>query len=254
MLCYFVEVVCQQSFICVVEKLFVIQFIISKMFKNFEDELNCMLLICDGCKLLFIDIGCVVFECGQVILGEFSQLELELSDINYLYKGVLWFGILLMVGMLMVELISCFCQCYLGVELKIVEFGGLMVQQVVSNGEFDMVMIVLFVEEDSSFIILLLFNYLLCVLMLRIVEWEGKILFLLVELVLYLLVIYNEEFVFSQQLMWLFVEYDVKLCIVVCSGQWDFFVVMVQVGIGVVILLELICQCFDWQNFCWILL
>jgi DNA-binding transcriptional LysR family regulator len=45
-----------------------------------------------------------------------------------------------MVGMLMAEPISLFRQRYPGVELKIAEFGGLTVQQAVSNGELDLAM------------------------------------------------------------------------------------------------------------------
>ena len=100
---YFVEVVRQQSFTRAAEKLFVTQPTISKMLKNLEDELNCTLLIRDGRKLLLTDTGRVVFERGQAILGEFSQLESELSDINHLHKGVLRLGIPPMVGMLMAE-------------------------------------------------------------------------------------------------------------------------------------------------------
>ncbi|VTN17381.1 LysR family regulatory protein CidR [Klebsiella pneumoniae] len=171
---YFVEVVRQQSFTRAAEKLFVTQPTISKMLKNLEDELNCTLLIRDGRKLLLTDTGRVVFERGQAILGEFSQLESELSDINHLHKGVLRLGIPPMVGMLMAEPISRFRQRYPGVELKIAEFGGLTVQQAVSNGELDMAMTALPVEEDSSLTILPLFNHPLCVLTPRTAEWEGK--------------------------------------------------------------------------------
>ncbi len=52
-----------------------------------------------------------------------------------------------------------FRQRYPGVELKIAEFGGLTVQQAVSNGELDMAMTALPVEEDSSLTILPLFNH-----------------------------------------------------------------------------------------------
>ena len=235
---YFVEVVRQQSFTRAAEKLFVTQPTISKMLKNLEDELNCTLLIRDGRKLLLTDTGRVVFERGQAILGEFSQLESELSDINHLHKGVLRLGIPPMVGMLMAEPISRFRQRYPGVELKIAEFGGLTVQQAVSNGELDMAMTALPVEEDSSLTILPLFNHPLCVLTPRTAEWEGKTSL--------------EEFALSQQLMRLFAEHDVKPRIAVRSGQWDFLAAMVQAGIGVAILPEPICQRLDRQNFCWI--
>ena len=161
---YFVEVVRQQSFTRAAEKLFVTQPTISKMLKNLEDELNCTLVIRDGRRLRLTDTGRVVFERGQAILGEFHQLESELSDINHLHKGILRLGIPPMVGMLMAEPIGLFRQRYPGVELKIAEFGGLTVQQAVSNGELDLAMTALPVDEDSGLSTLPLFNHPLCVL------------------------------------------------------------------------------------------
>lgn len=170
---YFVEVVRQQSFTRAAEKLFVTQPTISKMLKNLEDELSCTLLIRDGRRLLLTDTGRVVFERGQAILGEFHQLESELSDINHLHKGVLRLGIPPMVGMLMAEPISHFRQRYAGVELKIAEFGGLTVQQAVSNGELDLAMTALPVDEASGLTTLSLFSHPLCVLTPRTAQWES---------------------------------------------------------------------------------
>ena len=76
---YFVEVVRQQSFTRAAEKLFVTQPTISKMLKNLEDELNCILLIRDGRRLLLTDTGRVVFERGLALLAEFRQLKLSLA-------------------------------------------------------------------------------------------------------------------------------------------------------------------------------
>ncbi|UNK77448.1 LysR family transcriptional regulator [Raoultella planticola] len=249
---YFVEVVRQQSFTRAAEKLFVTQPTISKMLKNLEDELNCTLLIRDGRRLLLTDTGRVVFERGQAILGEFHQLESELSDINHLHKGVLRLGIPPMVGMLMAEPIGLFRQRYPGVELKIAEFGGLTVQQAVSNGELDLAMTALPVDEGSGLSTLPLFNHPLCVLTPRNEEWESVQSLSPEALAAHPLVIYNEDFALSRQLMALFTCHDVKPRIAVRSGQWDFLAAMVQAGIGVAILPQPICERLDAQNFCWI--
>ena len=249
---YFVEVVRQQSFTRAAEKLFVTQPTISKMLKNLEDELNCTLLIRDGRRLLLTDTGRVVFERGQAILGEFHQLESELSDINHLHKGILRLGIPPMVGMLMAEPIGLFRQRYPGVELKIAEFGGLTVQQAVSNGELDLAMTALPVDEDSGLSTLPLFNHPLCVLTPRTEEWESVQSLSPEALAAHPLVIYNEDFALSRQLMALFTCHDVKPRIAVRSGQWDFLAAMVQAGIGVAILPQPICERLDAQNFCWI--
>lgn len=76
---YFVEVVRQQSFTRAAEKLFVTQPTISKMLKNLEDELNCILLIRDGRRLLLTDTGRVVFERGWLYWLSFGNWKLSLA-------------------------------------------------------------------------------------------------------------------------------------------------------------------------------
>lgn len=249
---YFVEVVRQQSFTHAAEKLFVTQPTISKMLKNLEDELNCTLLIRDGRKLLMTDTGQVVFERGLAILDEFRQLEAELSDINHLNKGVLRLGIPPMVGMLMAGPIGLFRQRYPGVELKISEFGGLTVQQAVMNGELDLAMTALPVEEESALATLPLFSHPLCVLVPRSGEWLAQTSVSPTQLAAHPLLIYNEDFALSRQLMQLFSRHDVKPRIAVRSGQWDFLAAMVQAGVGVAILPEPICRKLDEKTLRWL--
>lgn len=249
---YFVEVVRQQSFTRAAEKLYVTQPTISKMLKNLEDELNCTLLIRDGRKLLMTDTGQVVFERGLAILDEFRQLEAELSDINHLNKGVLRLGIPPMVGMLMAGPIGLFRQRYPGVELKISEFGGLTVQQAVMNGELDLAMTALPVEEESALTTLPLFSHPLCVLVPRSGEWLEQTSVSPTQLAAHPLLIYNEDFALSRQLMQLFARHDVKPRIAVRSGQWDFLAAMVQAGVGVAILPEPICRKLDEKTLRWL--
>ena len=249
---YFVEVVRQQSFTRAAEKLFVTQPTISKMLKNLEDELNCTLLIRDGRKLLMTDTGQVVFERGLAILDEFRQLEAELSDINHLNKGVLRLGIPPMVGMLMAGPIGLFRQRYPGVELKISEFGGLTVQQAVINGELDLAMTALPVEEESMLTTRPLFSHPLCVLVSRSGDWLDQTSVSPQQLAAHPLLIYNEDFALSRQLMQLFTRHDVKPRIAVRSGQWDFLAAMVQAGVGVAILPEPICRRLDAKTLLWL--
>jgi len=249
---YFVEVVRQQSFTRAAERLFVTQPTISKMLKNLEDELNCTLLIRDGRKLLLTDTGRVVYERGIAILAEFRQLETELGDINHLNKGVLRLGIPPMVGMLMAGPINLFSQRYPGVELKIAEFGGLTVQQAVSNGELDVAMTALPVEEESGLATLPLFSHAMCVLVPRSGSWLERDVVTPEELAEHPLLIYNEDFALSRQLMLLFQQHDVKPRIAVRSGQWDFLAAMVQAGVGIAILPEPVCQRLDKTTLRWL--
>ncbi|WP_297122518.1 LysR family transcriptional regulator [uncultured Enterobacter sp.] len=249
---YFVEVVRQQSFTRAAEKLFVTQPTISKMLKNLEDELNCTLLIRDGRKLLLTDTGRVVFERGLAILAEFRQLEAELGDINHLNKGLLRLGIPPMVGMMMAGPISLFRQRYPGVELKISEFGGLTVQQAVINGELDVAMTALPVEEESGLATLSLFSHPLCVLVPRSGDWMHIDSVKPEVLAEHPLLIYNEDFALSRQLMALFSQHNVKPRIAVRSGQWDFLAAMVEAGVGIAILPQPICERLDKNTLRWV--
>jgi DNA-binding transcriptional LysR family regulator len=202
--------------------------------------------------LLLTDTGQVVFERGLVILDEFRQLEAELTDINHLNKGQLRLGIPPMVGMMMAGPISLFRQRYPGVELKVSEFGGLTVQQAVMNGELDLAMTALPVEEESGLATLPLFSHPLCVLVPRSGEWLEQTSVSPEQLAAHPLLIYNEDFALSRQLMQLFNQHNVKPRIAVRSGQWDFLAAMVQAGVGVAILPEPICERLDAKTLRWL--
>lgn len=248
---YFVEVVRQQSFTRAAQNLYVTQPTISKMLRNLEEELNCTLLIRDGRRLLLTDTGRVVYDRGIAILAEFRQLEAELNDIHHLEKGTLRLGIPPMVGMLMAGPIGLYRQRYPGVELKISEFGGLTVQQAVINGELDLAMTAFPIEEEHRFSTLPLFNHPLCVLAPRAGEWVTRDYVEPKALAGHPLLIYNEDFALSRQLMQLFDTHEINPHIAVRSGQWDFLAAMVQAGVGIAILPEPICRKLDKTTLTW---
>jgi DNA-binding transcriptional LysR family regulator len=157
-----------------------------------------------------------------------------------------------MVGMLMAGPISLFRQRYPGVELKISEFGGLTVQQAVMNGDLDVAMTALPVEEESGLATLPLFSHPLCVLVPRSGQWTTCDSISPEALAEHPLLIYNEDFALSRQLLELFSQHHVKPRIAVRSGQWDFLAAMVQAGVGIAILPEPICEKLDKQTLRWI--
>lgn len=248
---YFVEVVRQQSFTRAAEKLFVTQPTISKMLRNLEQELDCTLLIRDGRRLILTETGQVVYHRGQQILTEFRQLNAELDDLRHLNTGVLRLGIPPMVGMLMAEPISQFRERYPGIALKIAEFGGLTVQQAVLNGELDLAMTALPVEDEANLATQRLFSHPLYVLAPRNTQWQARSSIDSVTLADYPLVIYNEDFALNRQLMRMFSQNGVKPQIAVRSGQWDFLAAMVEAGIGIAILPAPICARLNPQKLVW---
>lgn len=245
MLRYFVEVVQQQSFTRAAEKLFVTQPTISKMLRNLEDELGYTLLVRQGRKLVLTETGQAVFNHGMTILAEFRQLQKELQDINRLDKGSLRLGIPPTVGMLMAGLIRLYRQRYPGIELKISEFGGITVQQAVMSGDLDLAITILPLDDAQNFETLPLFRHPLCVVVPRTAEWMHREQVAPEELAVHPLLVYNDDFALTRQVMNLLESHHVTPQIAVRSGQWDFLAAMVQAGVGITILPEPVCQ---WLN------
>ena len=83
-------------------------------------------------------------------------------------------------------------------------------------------------------------------------EWLEQTSVSPTQLAAHPLLIYNEDFALSRQLMQLFARHDVKPRIAVRSGQWDFLAAMVQAGVGVAILPEPICRKLDEKTLRWL--
>ncbi|MDI9223280.1 LysR family transcriptional regulator [Pantoea sp. EA-12] len=249
---YFTEVVRQQSFTRAAEKLYVTQPTISKMLRQLEEELGCTLLLRDGRKLHLTDSGQAVYQRGLAILQEFHQLEAQIGDINELKTGELRLGIPPMVGMQIAGSISAFRRRYPGVQLKIVESGGLTVQQAVLNGGLDIALTALPVDTDLPLKTLELMRHPLCVLLPRNAQWLNRSSLGLAELAAHPLLILNEEFSLNRQLMKAFQRQRLTPQIAVRSAQWDFLAAMVQAEMGLAILPEPICQRLDKQSLLWL--
>lgn len=249
---YFVEVVRQQSFTRAAEALFVTQPTISKMLRQLEEELDCTLLLREGRRLHLTDSGQVVYQRGQMILQEFKQLELEIGDINQLKTGELRLGVPPMVGMQIAGSVSAFRQRYPGIRLKIVESGGLTVQEAVLSGALDLALTALPIDEQLPLNILMLMRHPLCVLVPHAAPWLERRSVSLAEVAQHPLLIFNEEFSLNRQLKQAFQREGLTPQIAVRSGQWDFLAAMVQAGMGVAILPEPICQRLDRQSLLWL--
>ncbi len=249
---YFIEVVRQQSFTRAAEALFVTQPTISKMLRQLEDELNCTLLLREGRRLHLTDSGQVVYQRGLMILQEFKQLELEIGDINQLKTGELRLGVPPMVGMQIAGSVSAFRQRYPGITLKIVESGGLTVQEAVLSGSLDLALTALPIDEQLPLNTLTLMRHPLCVLVPRAAPWLDRNSVSLAEVTQHPLLIFNEEFSLNRQLKQAFQREELTPQIAVRSGQWDFLAAMVQAGMGVAILPEPICQRLDRQLLLWL--
>ncbi len=125
-------------------------------------------------------------------------------------------------------------------------------QQAVIHGELDLALTALPADANLPLTSLPLFSHPLCVVVPRTEHWLARSRVAISELAQENILIYNEDFALYRQLIAAFQVEGFTPKIAVRSGQWDFLVAMVQVGIGIAILPEPICQRLDSNNLLWL--
>ncbi len=123
-------------------------------------------------------------------------------------------------------------------------------QQAVIHGELDLALTALPADANLPLTSLPLFSHPLCVVVPRTEYWLDRSRVAISELAQENILIYNEDFALYRQLIDAFQAEGFTPKIAVRSGQWDFLVAMVQVGIGIAILPEPICQRLDSNTCC----
>lgn len=122
----------------------------------------------------------------------------------------------------------------------------------VLNGDLDLAITAIPVEDEGALTVMPLFRHPLCVLVPRSGPWPGRTSVDPAELAEHPLLIYNEDFSLSRQLMQLFADSGFTPRIAVRSGQWDFLAAMVQGGVGIAVLPEPICRKLDQTTLMWL--
>lgn len=241
-LTYFLEVAKYKSMTKAAESLHISQPALSKMIKGLEEELDMTLIIRSNKTSELTDGGVIVVEYAQRILAQVNDMTTTLNDLTNLKKGSISIGLPPIIGSLYFPtIIAKFHKNHPNISLNITEYGAAKVVKGVEEGEFELGVAVLPVDED-------VFN------IYPIVEDEMKLLIhhehpLANRDLIYLHELKDEEFIFYHEdfalhdIMWKnFIREGFEPKILFKSSQWDFMSEMVGANLGVTILPESICN------------
>lgn len=146
---YFTEVVNRGSFSKAAEHLFLSQPNISKSIKDLEKELDAKLLTRTTRKIELTDTGKLLYQYGQRISQSIEHFYDELDDIKNSKKGNIKMGIFSTLGTeIFSELMAQFHKEYPFITVRFVEDGALYLKDTLLQGELDLVVMPLPIEDD----------------------------------------------------------------------------------------------------------
>lgn len=239
---YFLEIVKQKNITKASESLHISQPALSKMIKGLEEELGFPLIIRTNKTNDITDAGLIVMEYAQKIMLLIDEMSNTLNDMTNLSRGQIHIGIPPIIGSLFFpKVLAKFHQKYKNVHINITEYGAARVVKSVEEGEFELGVAVLPIEEQHFDVY-------------RIVEEEMKLLvhhdhrFASREIVeLHELkdedfIFYSEEFALHQIMRKECINQGFEPKILFKSSQWDFMSEMVAANLGISALPDSICN------------
>lgn len=239
---YFLEVGRKKSITKAADSLHISQPALSKMIKGLEDEIGLPLIIRSNKLNEITDAGLVVMEYAQKMSALMDEMNSTLNDMTNLKRGKIHIGLPPIIGSLFFpKVISKFHHQFPNVEINITEYGGARVVKSVEEGEFELGVAVLPIDEKEFDVY-------------PIVEEEMKLLVPvnhrfserdsveLIELKEEEFIFYNEEFALHGIMRNEFILAGFEPNILFKSSQWDFMTEMVSANLGVTILPETISQ------------
>ena len=247
-LTYFLEVAKQKSMTKAADTLHVSQPALSKMLKGLEEELGMTLIVRSNKASEVTDAGLIVMDYAKKVTGLLDEMSTTLSDMTHLKRGTIHIGLPPIIGSLFFpKVLAEFHLAYPNIKIKITEYGAAKVTKSVAEGELEIGVAVLPIDEED-------FN------LYPIVKEEMKLVIhhkhpLARRKTVRLKELKNEEFIFYSeefalhQIMWKqFINEGFEPKILFKSSQWDFMSEMVAANLGITILPESICNRIDNDN------
>lgn len=241
-LVYFLEAAKRKSFTKASEALHISQPALSKMIKSLEEELDMTLIVRSNKTSELTDGGLIVMAYAQKIISQLDEMTKTLNDLTSLNRGSISIGIPPIIGSLYFpSLMADFHKMYPNISINITEYGGAKVVKSVEEGEFELGVAVLPIDENE-------FN------IYPIVEDQMKLVIhhnhpLANRDPIQLRDLKDEEFIFYHEdfalhdIMWKnFIREGFEPKILFKSSQWDLMTEMVGANLGVTILPESICK------------
>lgn len=247
---YFLEVARTKSFTKAAQNLFITQPTISRMIKNLEEELEVILFERLGKGVELTDAGRIILFQAQNIVTSVQSLSADLADVMQLKKGELRIGLPPMIGAnYFPHVIGKFNKLYPKIIVKLWEYGAKKVEDHVANGNLDIGVTLLPVQEE----LFLWFPFVedeLKVVVHPTHHLASKSELSLLELAAEEFVLFNEDFLLHDRIINECVRAGFQPRVLYESSQWDFIGEMAAANLGVALLPGTICRRLDKQRVC----
>ncbi|CAH2717034.1 HTH-type transcriptional regulator CynR [Neobacillus rhizosphaerae] len=238
----FMEVAKQKSITKAAENMHLSQPALSKSIIALEEELGMTLIIRTNKTSDLTDTGKVVLEYAQKMNALQDEMKTTLNDMTNLTRGQINIGLPPFIGSLFFpRVMAKFHHAYPNIELNITEYGGARVVKSVEEGEFELGVAVLPLDEQQFDIY-------------PIVEEEMKLLVYknhrlasrkeveIEDLTDEEFIFYHDEFALNQMMRDHFIAAGFEPKILFKSSQWDLMSEMVAANLGITILPQSICN------------
>lgn len=238
----FVEVAKHKSITKAAESMHISQPALSQAIMALEEELGMILIIRTNKTSDLTDAGKVVLEYALKMNVLQDEMKRTLNDMTNLTRGQLNIGLPPFIGSLFFpKVMAKFHHAYPNIELNITEYGGARVVKSIEEGEFELGVAVLPIDEQQFHVY-------------PIVEEEMKLLVYkhhrlasrsevdLKELMDEEFIFYHEEFALNKIMRNYFIAAGFMPKILFKSSQWDLMTEMVSENLGITILPKSICN------------
>ena len=244
-LTYFIEVAHHLSFTKAAQSLHITQPSISKMIKLLEEELDVILFHRSAKQIQLTDAGKALMHQAEQIVNSFQNLTSELSDVINVKRGSITIGLPPMVGAkFFSKIISDFTMNYPRITLTLLEVGSQEVQVGIEQGNLDMGIVMLPVDEnifETSSII----NEPLMLIVHPDHSLAKQSLIELHQLKEEKFIFFRESFTLHNLIIKRCIQSGFTPTIVFKSSHWDFIAEMVAINFGIALLPKTICQDLD---------
>lgn len=238
----FIEVAKYKSITKAAENMHISQPALSKSIMALENELGMTLIIRTNKTSDITDAGKVVLEYALRMTVLVDEMKTTLIDMTNLSRGQINIGLPPFNGSLFFpRVIAKFHHTFPNIELNITEYGGARVVKSVEEGEFELGVAVLPIDEEQFSV------YPIVEEEMRLVVYKDHHLSDRKEVELKELrdeefIFYHEEFALNQIMRNHFITAGFEPKILFKSSQWDLMTEMVAANLGITILPQSICN------------
>ncbi|PKG23386.1 LysR family transcriptional regulator [Niallia nealsonii] len=241
-LTYFIEVVKQKNITKAAEMLHISQPALSKVIKSLEEEVGITLIHRSNKTHELTDAGQIVYDYAVKIIAQVEEMSATLHDMTNLTRGTITIGIPPIIGSLFFpKVIAAFHRAYPNIHINIKEYGAAKVTKSVEEGEFEIGVSVLPIENESLHIFPFVQEKMKLIVNEQ-HELSTRKVVHMKELRDVEFIFYSEEFALYEIMRTKCIQEGFEPKIIFKSSQWDFIAEIVAANLGISMLPESICN------------